>query len=152
MHTPHGADARRVIAAAIAGLTLFAVACTSEPDDGVDQVAWCTDLRSVTGPTGAEALDVNDPERLGQTTRDLRRLADPAPADIADAVGELATVFEEVQRLPRDQKTNFLADREEQLALRSQELTNYARDTCRVLLQRAPATPTPIPDRLDVTE
>jgi len=146
---------RRLIFRAL-GASLFLVAalasCTSTPDE--DTTAdFCNQIRAATGALGAEAtLPASDPARLTRTVEDLRSLTLVAPGDIKPTLDRMVVIFDELQNTQRDEVRNVLVTHELELASLSGQLTDYTLDTCGVILARAPATPTPVPASIDVTE
>ena len=129
---------RRLLAAAL--LTLLGVtACTST--DRSPQ-AFCDQLQVVTGPEGAEvALLPGDAGRVDAIVDELQLLLERSPDDISTTVSSLIDFFEAYQLEPRESRRDLLVERQEQLAVASQRLDDYALEECGLFLQRAVPTP-----------
>lgn len=129
---------RRLLAAAL--LTLLGVtACTST--DRSPQ-AFCDQLQIVTGPEGAEvALLPGEAGRVDAIVDELQLLLERSPDDISTTVSSLIDFFEAYQLEPRESRRDLLVERQEQLAVASQRLDDYALEECGLFLQRAVPTP-----------
>lgn len=127
-------------------------ACTSTVT-GDPNAAFCNYIRAATGPLGAETtLAAGDPKRLEETINDLRELAEVAPDEVDATTQRMVEIFETIRQTPRDDVRGVLADSEGEIGQLSTKLTQFTLDNCGVILQRAPATPTPVPEAIDVTE
>ena len=128
---------RRCAAALIALLGL--TSCSSA--DRSPQ-AFCEQLQVVTGPEGAEvAFLPGDSGRVDAIVDELRLLLDRAPDDISTTVSTLIDFFETYQLESRESRRDLLVERQEELAVASKRLDDYALEQCGLLLQRAVPTP-----------
>lgn len=104
--------------------------------------AFCEQLAIVTGPEGAEvALAAGDPARLDAIVVELQELLERAPEDISTTVSELVQFFESYQLAPREERRTLIVDNEDQIAVSSAQLDQYALRECGLFLQRAVPTP-----------
>lgn len=141
----------RALSAACLALVVL-TGCTSAPEE--DTTAdFCNQIRAATGSLGAEAtLPASDPARLTRTVEDLRSLTLVAPDEIGPTIDRMVVIFDELQNTQREEVREVLVTHEQELGSLSGQLTDYTLDTCGVILARAPATPTPVPASIDVTE
>lgn len=142
MPDPGGRSRWRRPHAAIAAFLFVVGLLASCSDTNRSAEAFCAQLATVTGPTGAEVtLITGDPDRVPAVVEELRSLLDRAPEDIATTTRTLYEFFDTYQRSPRDQRRQLLLDNEARLSQASTELDGYALRECGLFLQRAVPTP-----------
>lgn len=154
MRAPRATVSRTVVALimVMGAVIILAVSCSSSTDPD-ETAAFCNRIRAATGPLGAETtFGAGDPQRLDETIADLTELAALAPDEVDATTQRMVEIFEVVRATPRDEVRDVLADNEGEVAQLSAKLTQFTLDNCGVILQRAPATPTPLPEAVSVNE
>ena len=152
------AGGRRSVVATLAALGLVAAAACSggEPDD---PTAFCEAMRNASAISGPIAsLDLDDQIVLEQAIADLARIAELAPADIADEAAAVAATYDVVltslASTAPGARGDVLRDLQTQLddvAEPATDLQRFAERTCRIRFD-GPAEPTPTPTPLDIDD